>query len=144
MGGVPPPFNWALGVHMKTYLKLFTLLLFSSLAYGAEFKPYSDAKISLKKFEKYQTIIVSEFGNSVIQVPDQNLVVYLDNSKGNYAFTTANHAAHPAWIARRVIEKNGSIDIEQIGYFAGKEKPFTILFQQYFELNEKIKKRISN
>ena len=129
---------------MRTYLKLFTLLLISSSANAAEFKPYQEAKISIEEFEKYKAIIVEKFGDSVVKVPDQNLVVYLDNSKGNYAFTTQGHPAHPAWIARRVVESNGSIDIEQIGYFAGKEKPFAVLFKQYLELNEKVKKGIPN
>lgn len=115
------------------------MCLCTSFAIAADFRPYPEAKISLEQFEEYQGIIVEEFGGSAVQVSDQNLVVYLDNQKGNYAFTTEGHPAHPSWIARRVVEENGSVNIEQIGYFAGEEKPFASLYQQYRDLNEQIK-----
>ena len=57
----------------------------------------------------------------------------------NYAFTTKGHPAHPAWITRQVVESEDTVDIKQIGYFAGDEEPFAKLFQQYLELNDWIK-----
>ena len=113
-----------------------------SISNAAEFKPYQEAKISLNEFQEYRAIIVEEFGETAKLFPEQNLVIYFDNSMGNYAFTVEGHAAHPSWIARRVVQDDGSFSIEQIGYFAGEEKHFAYLYQQYLDLNEQIKKNI--
>ena len=59
----------------------------------------------------------------------------------SYAFTKAGHPAHPAWVTRQVVEANGTIDMVQIGYFAGKEESFAVLFQQYQQLNNQIREK---
>ncbi len=84
-----------------------------------------------------------EYGNTEQRFDDQNLVVYFNNPESTtYAFTLVGHPAHPAWITRRAVEQAGTINMQQIGYFAGKEVHFAKLFKQYLDLNEKIKANI--
>jgi len=56
-----------------------------------------------------------------------------------YAFTAADHPAHPAWITRQVVEQDGGISIQQIGYFAGEEDPFAALFDDYLALSDELR-----
>ena len=56
----------------------------------------------------------------------------------NFAFTLPGHSAHPAWITRQLIESGGTLDMTQIGYYAGNEEPFAELFRQYQQLNSRI------
>ena len=116
------------------------ILAFPILAVAVEYMPYEKAVITHEQWKSYKATVVERYGDSAQRFPEQNLVIYFNNEKAtSYAFTTEDHEAHPAWITRQVIESKGEISIQQIGYFAGKEAPFAVLFQQYLELNEKIK-----
>ncbi len=71
--------------------------------------------------------------------PHLHLVVFNSDRPGGilYAFTQPGHAAHPAWIARRLVQTGQNLSMDQVGYFAGQEAPFAALFQQYQELSNK-------
>lgn len=58
-------------------------------------------------------------------------------------FTKPGLPAHPAWIARRLEQRGESIQMRQIGYFAGDERPFADIFREYVALNEKMKEDIN-
>jgi hypothetical protein len=124
---------------MKKILGLIILFI-PILAMSVEYMPYETADVSHEQWESYRQNVIAKYGASAQYFPEQSLVVYFNDEEAtNYAFTTDGHAAHPAWITRQVVENNGQISIQQIGYFAGKEEPFAALFQQYLELNERIK-----
>lgn len=79
------------------------------------------------------------------QVPDLKIVTYDDAAGGAaYAFTEHGHPAHPAWISRRIVTRDGWYEIEQIGYFAGEEAPFSALFAEYRALNDNIRRDVLN
>ena len=59
----------------------------------------------------------------------------------SFAFTTEGHPAHPSWITRQVVESEGTIDMQQIGYFAGEEEAFSVLFGQYAQLTEQTRRQ---
>ncbi|RUO34850.1 hypothetical protein [Aliidiomarina soli] len=118
---------------------VFSLLAFPLLAAGAEYKPYEEPNISPEQWDSYRATVVEKYGDSVQLFTEQHLAVYFNEQQAtSYAFTTEGHAAHPAWITRQVVEDEGQVSIEQIGYFAGEEAPFSVLFRQYLELNEQI------
>ena len=129
--------NKLLGLPMKYSVLLLLFTTFSLSA--AEYKPYPVAKISVQEWENYRSIVINEYIGTEQNISDQNLVIYTDDKNQiTFAFTSKGHPAHPAWITRKVVKIDDSIGLEQIGYFAGKEKPFAVLFSQYLELNKKI------
>ena len=123
------------------HILTFVLLVFFSQAFGLEIKPYPQAKITPEQWQKYYAEVKTSIGTTEKRAEDQGLVTYNDSAQHvHYAFTLENHPAHPAWIARIVLEKNGELFVQQIGYFAGDEQPFAKLFAQYQSLNKEMQK----
>ncbi|HKO52891.1 MAG TPA: hypothetical protein VJV79_34520 [Polyangiaceae bacterium] len=59
-----------------------------------------------------------------------------------YAFTKPEHPAHPAVVNRRVVERATTVDVDQIGYFAGNEAAFAKLFQAFQHENVRMRERM--
>jgi len=117
------------------------LLVFSPLVFGLEVSPYPQGKISLDQWKTYYAEVKKTLSATEKRVEDQGLVTYSDSTKNvHYAFTLDNHPAHPAWISRVIIDKNGELYVKQLGYFAGSEPPFATLFAQYQALNLEMQK----
>lgn len=117
-------------------------LFFSLCVSAADYMPYSEAKISIEQWQSYYQEVKETFANSEQFYPDHNLVTYSDDKTSmSFAFTMEGHSAHPSWITRQIVESNGTIDIQQVGYFAGEEKAFAALFQQYAQLTEQTRKK---
>jgi hypothetical protein len=116
------------------------LLLLSAPALAQDFKPFPRANISVAQWQTYFDEVRSKHGANVQDIEDQKLLVYTDLATTTlYAFTKPGHPAHPAWVTRKPEQRNDSIFIAQIGYFAGDEAPFAHLFRAYLALNEKMK-----
>jgi hypothetical protein len=116
------------------------LMFFSMGALGTEFKPYTLAEITTEQWTSYFEKVSQAFPKTAQDHPEQHLIVYFNNKdRLSYAFTKEGHPAHPAWVTRQVVESEETIDMVQIGYFAGKEEPFAVLFQQYQQLTEQNK-----
>lgn len=131
-------------------MKRFLLLAFAGLAalaslppvLAADFRPFPQADITPAQWQEYYAEVKRELGATAKPYPAQFLIVYVDEPHHmNFAFTTEGHPAHPAWITRLLGERDGAINIEQIGYFAGDEEPFKKLYQQYLDLNDQIKRQ---
>jgi hypothetical protein len=122
---------------MAKLLAVVILLLASSVAYGGDeplYKPFPEAKITEAQWEGYHRMVVDAYGASLRQFPEEHLeVLHSPDQVMHFAFTTPGHPAHPAWITRSA--KDGSVD--QIGYFAGSEPPFSELFQAYLALTNR-------
>jgi hypothetical protein len=106
---------------------------------GPQYMPHPVADISVQQWEDFRRLVEEAYGSSRRAFPDEHLEVFdsTDNVL-HFAFTTAGHAAHPAWITRRATD--GSVD--QIGYFAGTEEPFAELFRAYLALTDRTLKKI--
>jgi len=103
--------------------------------------PYPLAGISVEQWTSYHQAVEKAYGSTRRSFPDEHLETFDGlNNNLHFAFTTAGHPAHPAWITREA--KNGSVN--QIGYFAGKEQPFTELFKAYLVLTNKTIKSLSD
>lgn len=73
------------------------------------------------------------------------MVVFIDKFNGHhYAFTLPGHTAHPSWIVRRIINQEGELQIQQVGYYVNDEAPFVELFDAYLKLNDKIKPQLQD
>lgn len=118
---------------------IFLACLFASQLLAATYNPYEDSKITAEQWQKYFDTIQSEFGETREEVSDAMLVLFEDESSSTfYAFTLPEHPAHPAWVTRKLVEKEGDVTMDLIGYFAGDEEPFSELFQDYAELTYQI------
>lgn len=112
-------------------------------ALAQEYRPFPQARITPAQWQSYLNAVVDAHGDSGREFPAEHLVVYQDDKPSLFwAFTTAGHPAHPAWITRRVIEEAGEAKVEQVGYFAGDEAAFAQLFQQYLGLTERTVKEV--
>ncbi|MCC7346181.1 MAG: hypothetical protein IT538_02180 [Variibacter sp.] len=116
---------------------LAALVLTVSAALAVEFKPFAREKVTEAQWTAYHDEVKAAFGASAQEVKEVNLVTYSGQGV-SFAFTRPAHPAHPAWISRRITEKDGQMFIEQIGYFAGPEAPFAELFRQYQALNQRM------
>ena len=116
------------------------LLLFSVSAVAAiEFRPYPRERITEAQWKSYFDSVKKALGASAQELKQHRLVVFHDNATAtSYAFTERGHAAHPAWVARRIVSRDGVLNVEQIGYFAGAEPPFAKLFAEYQATNKRM------
>ncbi|OUR65747.1 hypothetical protein A9Q79_01785 [Methylophaga sp. 42_25_T18] len=122
---------------------IFVALLFPLFSFAAEYMPYPKAEISKEQWQTYFDEVKLDFANTERAYSEHNLVTYSDDStRMNFAFTMEGHPAHPSWITRRVIQSDQSVDMQQIGFFAGDEQAFATLFQQYAHLTEQTKKQL--
>jgi hypothetical protein len=114
-------------------------------SWGQEYKPYPLAKISRQEWQTYFDEVRAKQMVTERRFPDENLVTYYSVATGmNWAFTTPGHLAHPAWIARHVVVRDGQTLVDQIGYFAGDEAPFSALFQSYQKLTDRTTAKLPN
>ncbi len=131
-------------MRIRNYNRLILFsCLFASQLLAATYKPFEDSKITPEQWQAYYDTVQSEFGETREEVTDAMLVLYEDASSSTYyAFTLPEHPAHPAWVTRKLVERDGDVAMEQIGYFAGEEEPFSELFQDYAELTYQIRSDI--
>jgi hypothetical protein len=110
-----------------------------------EFMPYPVAKISQEQFDTFYKKARERLIHSQRTYRQQHMVVFTDNFNGHhYAFTLPGHAAHPSWIVRRIVNHEGELQVQQVGYYVNKESAFVQLFDAYLKLNEKLKPQLQN
>lgn len=113
-------------------------------SHAQEYRPYAQPRISEAQWQSYFDEVRSKYGGTAKIAPNQPLIIFDDGVSTLYAFTQPGHAAHPSWIARKVVERAGKIYIDQVGYFAGEEKPFAALFQAYRALDNNVRQDVKN
>ena len=122
---------------------IFTVLISSSL-HAATWKPYPEAQITTEQWQEYFDSVVAEFGDTRDEIAEARLILFTDELTSTfYAFTADDHPAHPAWITRRLVEQDGAISIEQIGFFAGDEQSFADLFDDYIALSDQVQQEMA-
>jgi len=123
---------------------LVLILLFSCSVTAQEFKPYPSEKITTEQWTAYFNE-VSESLSSTEQKHDEQLIItFSDPPNGlQFTFTMEGNPAHPAWITRQMIQKDGSMSISQTGYYAGNKSEYNRLYGAYEKLNEQIRLRIA-
>jgi chitodextrinase len=125
---------------MKPLKTLCVALLLAAGGLPAqEFHPYADAKISAAEWQSYLADVRSKLGASERTFPEDHLTVFEDAARQTYyAFTTAGHPAHPAWVARRVYRQGDEVGTEQTGYYAGDVAQFESLYNSYKDLTRRM------
>ena len=124
---------------MRFFVVLVSLLLLPLSGWAIEFKPHPTAQITESQWTAYYEQVKAAHGATMEEYRSEHLVVFHDTAaRTSYAFTQTGHTAHPAWIARKVVQDGDDIFVQQIGFFAGSETQFAALFQQYQTLNQRM------
>lgn len=137
--------QWACpAAYMRFIYPIVLALLLCNQLQAATYKPFPEAQVTAEQWHEYFDIIVAEFGDTRDEISEARLVVFTDEASSTfYAFTLEDHPAHPAWITRRLVEQDGAITIQQIGFFAGEEQAFADLFDDYLALSDQLKSNIA-
>jgi len=126
-------------------MKIITFLiffLFTSIVYSVDVVPYETEKITIEQWNEYHDLVSKELAITGRAYESHKLEVFSDDQvRASIAFTMPGHKAHPSWVTRHVESKDGSIYMKVIGYFAGDEKAFKILFGQYQEMANQTRKQ---
>src|SRR5579871_123698 len=118
---------------------LWVAALWPSAGTAQEFKPYASTKITAAQWGRYYQEVKDKLGASMQERAEDRVIVFSDKATQTaYAFTQPGHPAHPAWVARQVVEAQGGIGIRQTGYFAGDRTSFAAMYRSYEELNDRI------
>jgi hypothetical protein len=126
-------------MRVTAFLMAAVLVFATSATLAIELKPYPTEKITEAQWNDYFGQVKAAYGASMQELSDQRLVVFHDEGTAtSYGFTETGHAAHPAWITRRIVQEGDKLYVDQIGYFAGNEAAFAVLFQQYQATNQKM------
>jgi hypothetical protein len=121
--------------------RLVLVAFLSGQLFATDYKPYEVANITVEQWQAYFDTVLQEFADTMREEPDVSLILFHDESTATYyAFTTPENPAHPAWVTRRVVEQDGEIVVEQIGYFAGDEASFADLFDAFSDLSTEMQK----
>ena len=116
----------------RSLLKTFIGLAFVVALFGAsgraqnsnaelEFQPYPNPHITESHWTAYFAKVKAARGAAMKAYPDLHLVTFDSDRPGGilFAFTQPGHPAHPAWIARRLVQTGQNLSMDQVGYFAG-------------------------
>jgi len=99
-----------------------------------EFRPYPSPKVSETDWQTYLFSVQAAQLSSEERIQAQHLLTYQNSERTmHWAFTTLGHPAHPSWITRRLVTKDGKQSIQQAGYYAGSEADFERWFQLVLE-----------
>lgn len=129
---------------MNIFKKALIALLLTSSLHAATWKPFPDAEITEQQWQEYFDSVVAEFGDTRDEIAEAKLILFTDLLNSTfYAFTAKDHPAHPAWITRKLVEQEGTISIQQIGFFAGEEQAFSDLFDDYLALSDRLQQEMA-
>jgi hypothetical protein len=113
--------------------------LFAGLAMAQDFQPYPAPQITAEQWASYAELVRQNYGATAEILKGEDVIVFSDmRTRTFWVFTTREHPAHPAWIARQMYEEGGQVNVRQIGYFAGSEPAFAKLFRFYQERNAQL------
>lgn len=124
---------------MRTLIAL-SLVLSVSSASAQEFEPFPQARITVEQWQAYFNEVSEKLAATRQRVPAEHYVGFSDDqSYTTYTFTEPGHPAHPAWITRQIVQDGTSINVRQIGYYAGKEEPFAKLYRAFQRMNDRLR-----
>jgi hypothetical protein len=69
-------------------------------------------------------------------------IAEVKSERAIYSFTPANHPAHPSYVKREVIEKDGSIYLETTAKCGAEKSVCDQLVRDFIELNNKVKSSV--
>lgn len=118
------------------------LLSLPLTAFAFELEPYENPEISPAQWQSYHEAVGGEMGANRRVDDSRKVEVFTDGEAGaSIVFTMPGHAAHPAWVTRRLVAQDGGISMVVVGYFAGDRAAFRQLFAEYEKMAEETRSR---
>lgn len=71
-------------------------------------------------------------------------IAEVKSERALYSFTPTNHPAHPSYVKREVVEKDGSIYLETTARCGAEKSVCDQLVRDFIELNNKVKSSIGS
>lgn len=134
------PSNYAFDA-MKALIAVTIILLTGCAARppaspaDGDFKPFPQGKISGEQWQTYHEQISSKYGRYRVAYPQTGLENFNLPMGGIVAFTLPSHPAHPAVVSQQIVPTGEkTFGWIYVGYFAGNEAAFNLLWLQYQEL----------
>ncbi len=116
----------------------------ASIVLSQSLEPFESPRVSETQWRTYFFEVESAHRDSLERLDAELLIRFRDRGAATvWTFTQVGHPAHPGWITRQVVETAGQTNIRQVGYFAGDEEAFVILFQKFLEQNKRIQERLN-
>jgi hypothetical protein len=113
-------------------------------AWGQQFRPFKEPKITQVQWHDYYQEVSSKFSKTMRDLGSENLQLFFnDETFVTYTFTKPGHPAHPAWITRLVVAAADKVTISQLGFYAGSESEYEKLFDSFNALNERLKNSLT-
>jgi hypothetical protein len=101
----------------------------------ADFRPYRQGRISREQWQTYHEQISAQYGEYRVAYSQAGLENFNLPKGGIVAFTLPSHPAHPAVVSQQVVPTGEkTFGWNYIGYFAGNEAAFMVLWLQYQDL----------
>ena len=124
------------------FVVISIFLVFSNCVFGIEVEPYETPKISVERWNKYHESTSTELAETRRSYDTHKLELFSDDkTRASIAFTMPGHKAHPSWVTRQVEMKGGAMNMKVVGFYAGDEEAFKILFGQYQEMANQTRKQ---
>lgn len=115
----------------------------AQFASAQEFKPYPEARVTASQWQAYLDEVKSRHAAAAEHHPDQQLVIYHDReARTSYTFTLPGHAAHPAWVTRRLQHSLEGMAVRHVGFYAGELEPFGQWFDALVRLSESARRQL--
>ncbi len=141
------PLPWPDPVTQVATALIFTVLVSivpASTSRGQSLEPFESPRISETQWRTYYFEVESAHRDSVERLDAELLIQFRDSGAATiWTFTQLGHPAHPGWVTRRVVDTAGQASVRQVGYFAGDEDAFFILFQKFLQQNKVIEERLN-
>jgi hypothetical protein len=127
--------------------KIFALILAASLFGCGATSPVKEEL----GYEGHNSdgVAVSELLEQLKSNPDVQVrvergwqIAEVKSERALYSFTPETHPAHPSYVKREVIQKEGSIYIETSARCGADKKVCDQLVRDFIELNNKVKKSV--
>lgn len=141
------PLPWSDPATQVATALIFTVLVSivpASTSRGQSLEPFESPRISETQWRTYYFEVESAHRDSVERLDAELLIQFRDSGAATiWTFTQLGHPAHPGWVTRRVVDTAGQASVRQVGYFAGDEDAFFILFQKFLQQNKVIEGRLN-
>lgn len=115
-----------------------------SIVKGQSLEPFESPRVSETQWRIYYFEVESAHRDSMERLDAELLIRFRDRETATiWTFTQLGHPAHPGWVTRRVVTAESQTSVRQVGYFAGDEDAFVILFQKFLEQNKALQERLN-
>ena len=117
--------------------------LIATIAQTDTGRRFPHSQITRAEWASYLNEVKSTPGVEVLTTPDrpESITYFVAAEQSAYCFTTGG-PAYPAVVVTRVYERDGTVRMQNFGYFAGDEDAFAAWFRNFAQLGPEIQAKL--